>query len=160
MDTRYVHVPDPWFSLLFTHPTSAHNQFYAPRPTFATHVYPPEVERPATFLPISISTDPSTIDKFKKEERTGIGYRTVTRTPSPTPSETKALSGKTRTCDLKKYLSAEFYKSPRNVCKFAMYTRSLLHCGALTLELTRLQSFSYFAGDAARHWGPHHIRGT
>lgn len=125
MDTRYVHIPFPRFSLLSKHPTSAHNQFYAPRPTVAAQVYPPEGGPPATFLPISISPDPSSIHKFKKEERTGIGHRTVTRTPSPTPSETKALSGKTRTCDLKKYFSAEFYKSPRNVCKFATYTQSL-----------------------------------
>ncbi|TFK84645.1 hypothetical protein K466DRAFT_601836 [Polyporus arcularius HHB13444] len=37
------------------------------------------------------------------------------RTPSPTHSEAEALSGKTRTCNLKKYFKPEFYKSPRNI---------------------------------------------
>ena len=54
---------------------------------------------------------------YKPETGTRVDYREVNRTPSPTPSEAEALSGKSRTCNmnLKKYLNAEYLKNPRNL---------------------------------------------
>ncbi|RPD55034.1 hypothetical protein L227DRAFT_332941 [Lentinus tigrinus ALCF2SS1-6] len=89
------------------------NQYHAPQPTSFVHAYPPPGGTPP---PVLHPTQPSTnASSLYKGERVDVAYRTVTRTPSPTPSEAEALSGKTRTCNLKKYFNPQFYKSPRNI---------------------------------------------
>ena len=55
---------------------------------------------------------------YKNEDRIGVGYRDVTRTPSPTPSEAETLANKTRTCNIssfKKYMHLSYFKEPKNL---------------------------------------------
>ncbi|KAM5544919.1 hypothetical protein V8D89_001817 [Ganoderma adspersum] len=56
-----------------------------------------------------------------KEERIGVDYRDVARTPSPTPSEAETLANKTRTCNIssfKKYMHLSYFKEPKNLISF------------------------------------------
>ncbi|RPD69729.1 hypothetical protein L226DRAFT_471340 [Lentinus tigrinus ALCF2SS1-7] len=113
MAARYVAV-HRLSCLCSLYSTSGPNQYHAPQPTFSVHAYPPPGGTPPPLLrPNQTSTKASSL---YKDERVDVAYRaTVTRTPSPTPSEAEALSGKTRTCNLKKYFNPQFYKSPRNL---------------------------------------------
>ncbi|KAI0688697.1 hypothetical protein C8T65DRAFT_700469 [Cerioporus squamosus] len=92
------------------------SHYHAPRPTPVVHGYPPpRGAPPPASRPFGISPVPSSLYEFKQGEGVDVDCRMLTRTPSPTPSEAEALSSKTRSCDIKKYLKPEFSKSPRNI---------------------------------------------
>ncbi|RPD69735.1 hypothetical protein L226DRAFT_471371 [Lentinus tigrinus ALCF2SS1-7] len=132
------------------------SQFYAPRPVPAVHFYPPpqaegappQPQDPPIFRPMSVSPNPSFDETYKKEERIGVDYRGVARTPSPTPSEAEALSGKTRSVNLKKYLNREYLKNPRNLFTLIV---TLIIIGAL-IAFIALQQKILNALSPASDW--------
>ena len=129
------------------------NQFYAPRPVPAVHYYPPPNGPPpqdAPFEPARISPNPPSFNEaYQKEERIGVDYRSVVRTPSPTPSEAEALSGKKRKVSLKKYLDPEYLKNPRNLCE---RPRPVVHA-----PFPAYAVFSYLDRDARHRRSPHRV---
>ena len=71
-----------------------------------------------------------------------LDYRDVTnRTPSPTQSEAKVLSDKTRSCnckEMKKLFDPEWLKQPRNQCiltRFLRFPPMSLANGAYSVSL-------------------------
>ncbi|RPD55041.1 hypothetical protein L227DRAFT_510708 [Lentinus tigrinus ALCF2SS1-6] len=97
---------------------------------------------------MSVSPNPSFDETYKKEERIGVDYRGVARTPSPTPSEAEALSGKTRSVNLKKYLNREYLKNPRNLFTLIV---TLIIIGAL-IAFIALQQKILNALSPASDW--------
>ncbi len=100
--------------------------FYAPKPQIVSlyPIPPGSTMQDSPFRPLGSSTNSFASEIYKKENNIGINYREVTRTPSPTPSETVALSGRTRTFNFKKYFDPGFWKDRRNVSACALIISS------------------------------------
>ncbi|RDX41829.1 hypothetical protein OH76DRAFT_178085 [Lentinus brumalis] len=130
----------------------APNQYHAPRPVPAVHFYPPPTEgsqpQDPVFRPLSVSPAPSSISEYNKEERIGVDFRGVTRTPSPTPSEVESLSVKSGSINFKKYANPEYFKNPRNIFTLIV---TLLIAGAI-IVFVALQSTIVDALSPASNW--------
>ncbi|KAI0788371.1 hypothetical protein C8Q74DRAFT_1257601, partial [Fomes fomentarius] len=89
-------------------PSTGPAQLYAPRPQAIVESSP---------LYPQVHQDPLHPNGYKQEAHIGVSYRGVARTPSPTPSESEALSEKSRSfaINFKKYFNKEYLSNPRNV---------------------------------------------
>ncbi|KAI0788372.1 hypothetical protein C8Q74DRAFT_677364 [Fomes fomentarius] len=124
--------------------------FYAPKPqTVSLYPIPPGgAVQDSPFRPPGSSPNSFVSNIYKKENNNGINYREVTRTPSPTPSETVALSGKTRTFNFKKYFDPEFWKDRRNVISFIV----TITITALVITFIAMQDKIVDAISPAAQW--------
>ncbi|KAI0750326.1 hypothetical protein C8Q80DRAFT_684474 [Daedaleopsis nitida] len=99
---------------------------YAPRPQPASsssaYLHPHGSDpRDAASRSLTASPNSSVYDAYKQDGHgTGVEYREVTRTPSPTPSEVDILSRKAGSHNFKKYLDPNFWKNRKNVVSFVV----------------------------------------
>lgn len=102
---------------------SSTTQLYAPRPqAYYTPPpsYPPTIVESWNPPPLYPQVHQDTLhpNGYKQEAHIGVSYRGIARTPSPTPSESEALSEKSRSfaVNFKKYCNKEYLSNPKNVC--------------------------------------------
>ncbi|KAI0688687.1 hypothetical protein C8T65DRAFT_746469 [Cerioporus squamosus] len=145
---REAEVGTPFSLSLLTMTVDEMNQYYAPKPVPAVHFYPPPDGSSSQDPAFRVLPNASSIYVHRKEERIGVDIREIIRTPSPTPSEAEALSGRTRTFNFKKYANPEYLKNRRNLFTLAA---TLLVIGGLITFLA-MQHKIVDALEPASEW--------
>lgn len=105
------------------------------------HLYPPvyasasHVQDDNTAPPPPFSSVPSLDDE--KDAAAAVSVREIMRTPSPTPTEARVLSEKTRMCDLKRMaqlLHWRRFTTKRGACEWGLQLPLELDGGVLTMS--------------------------